>query len=150
MISGFKWMVLLGATLLLAGCTSPRVFVLHSPMQPTNAQSVTYTATATDSDGVTAIEIWEDRNTLTTCNGMQCATNVSTTQLTTCNISPAQVNANCTFTTAGGYPDSSFIASSPRYRARARSFAPATRSVCAPGSFFAPFPWRTDGRCNAV
>lgn len=116
MMSGFKWIVFLGAALLLAGCTSPRVFVLHAPMQPTNAQPVTYTATATDSDGVTAIEIWEDRNTLTTCNGMQCANNVSTARLTTCNISPAQVNASCTFTTTGGYPNGSFIG----YRAVAR------------------------------
>ena len=94
----------------LAACEGPNVFVLHSPIQPSNTQPVTYTATAVDSDGVASIEIWEDRNTLTTCsNGMQCATHVSTSRLRICNFSPPITNATCTFTTGSGYPDSSFI-----------------------------------------
>lgn len=103
--------LLLSACLaLVVGCNNPRVFVLHSPMQPTNAQTVTYTATATDSDRIRSIEIWEDRNTLGSCaNGMHCATRVSTSRLTTCTINPPQTPATCTFTTAGGYPDGSFI-----------------------------------------
>ena len=94
---------------LAAACVSPQAFILHSPMQPTSAQTVTYTATATDDEGVTRMEIWEDRNTLTTCNGMQCASRVSTQMLRRCDFSPAQTNATCTFTTTSGYPDSSFI-----------------------------------------
>jgi len=122
----------------LAGCVSPRVFVLHSPMQPTNTQQVTYTATANDSDGVSSIEIWENRNTLTTCtNGMQCATPVSTTRLTTCNFSPALTNATCTFTTSSGYPDGSFVG----YKAIARDTTGRTGSEG--WIYFAggAFPW---------
>lgn len=122
----------------LAACTSPRVFVLHAPMQPTNTQPVTYTATASDSDGVASIEIWENRNTLTVCsNGMQCATPVSTTRLTTCNFSPAQTNATCPFTTSAGYPDGSFIG----YRAVARDTTGRTGSEG--WIYFAAgaFPW---------
>lgn len=108
-----RWLTLplLGAALCgVAGCNGPSVFILHSPAQPTNAQTVTYTATAQDADGVSSIEIWENRNALTTCNGgMQCATPVSTSLLRTCNFAPTQANANCAFTTASGYPDGSFI-----------------------------------------
>ncbi|MGI9078694.1 MAG: hypothetical protein ACR2G6_15400 [Gemmatimonadaceae bacterium] len=107
------------ATFLLAsGCsTAPRVFVLHAPVQPNNAQTVTYTAAAQDADGVSSIQVWEDRNTLSVCNnGMQCATHVSTTLLRTCSFAPPQNNATCTFTTTAGYPDGSFIG----YRAVAR------------------------------
>jgi hypothetical protein len=101
---------------LLIGCGAPTIFVLHSPLQPSNAQNVTYTATSSDSDGVTSIEISEDRNTLGTCtNGMQCATRVSTKRLTTCNFNPPQPDAQCAFTTTSPYPDGSFIG----YRATA-------------------------------
>jgi hypothetical protein len=86
-------------------------------MQPNNTQAVTYTAAASDSTGVASIEIWEDRNTLALCsNGMQCATRVATSRLTSCNFSPPQNNATCTFTTTSGYPNGSFIG----YRAVAR------------------------------
>jgi len=78
---------------------------------------VTYTANASDPDGVASIELWEDRNTLAACsNGMHCATRVSTTRLTTCSFSPALSPATCSFTTPAPYPDASFIG----YRAVAR------------------------------
>ena len=111
-----RYLSLVIAAFVLGACQGPSVFVLHSPMQPTNAQTVTYTANAVDSDGVSSIEIWEDRNTLSLCNNVQCANHVSTSLLRTCNFSPAQTNATCSFTTTAGYPDSSFIG----YRAVAR------------------------------
>lgn len=127
------------ATLMLAiGCAAPRVFVLHSPIQPNNTQPVTYTATAVDTDAVSSIEIWEDRLTLGLCsNGMQCATRVSTSRLTTCTFSPPQSNATCTFTTASGYPDGSFVG----YRAVAANNR--GRSASDGWIYFAggAFPW---------
>jgi len=102
------WLVL--AALTMSACAGPNVFILHSPIQPSNTQPVTYAARAVDSDGVASMEIWEDRNTLSLCsNGMQCATRVSTSLLRTCNFNPPQTSATCTFTTASGYPDGSFI-----------------------------------------
>jgi len=38
--------------------SQPKVRVLHSPMQPTNLQTVEYTATAHAPNGVSAIHIW--------------------------------------------------------------------------------------------
>src|SRR5262249_24314897 len=112
-----RWLILFAPAVFTA-CGAPTVFVLHAPLQPSSTQSVPYTASATDRDGVTAIEIWEDRNTLGTCaNGMQCATRVSTTRLQTCPFNPPQQNAQCAFTTSAAYPDGSFIG----YRSTARN-----------------------------
>ncbi|MGK2962233.1 MAG: hypothetical protein ACSLFK_08815 [Gemmatimonadaceae bacterium] len=124
---------------MLASCaTVPTVFVLHSPIQPNNTQTVTYTATASHADGIAAIEIWENRNRMHLCsNGMQCATSVSTGILRTCTFSPVQTTANCAFTTTAGYPDSSFVG----YRAVARSAG--NKSATEGWIYFAAgaFPW---------
>ena len=106
------------AVLSLAGCNNfaPGVFVLHSPVQPDNATNVTFSAEARDSDGgVSTIRIWENRYLLDVCNGMQCASFVSSALLEECTFSPPTSPATCDFTTAAAYPDSSYVA----YRAEA-------------------------------
>lgn len=109
----------LAAVAVLAGCSNwpPGIFVLHSPIQPASTDNVTFTADASDSDGgVATIEIWERRYKLDLCsNGMMCANFVSSALLRTCNFSPPQSPANCTFTTSAAYPDSSFVS----YQAKA-------------------------------
>lgn len=95
----------------ISGCgPGPRVFVLHSPIQPTSAQPVTYTASAEDPDGVASIEIWEDRHALRTChNGTPCATRISTTRLTLCEFKTPRPSERCSVTIEKGYPDGSLI-----------------------------------------
>ena len=113
-----RQLLVLAAAMLLSACQNwpPGVFVLHSPAQPANADNVTFTAQGRDSDGgIARIEIWERRYLLDVCNGMQCASFVSSALLETCDFSPPQANATCAFTTTAGYPDSSYVA----YQARA-------------------------------
>jgi hypothetical protein len=94
----------------LFGCQGPSVFILHSPMQPSRAQPVTYTASAQDPDGVQSIEIWEDRNELGTCaNGQPCGTPLATARLHTCTFTPPEKEASCAFTVTSGYPDRSLV-----------------------------------------
>jgi hypothetical protein len=98
------------AALLVLGCQGPQVFVLHAPIQPSNAQPVTYTSSAEDPDGVRTIEIWEDRQELKPCtNGMPCAMRVSVTKLKTCTFDPPDKHGSCAVTTPSGYPDNSLI-----------------------------------------
>ena len=100
----------LAALVGLLGCQGPQVFVLHEPIQPSNTQPVTYTASAEDPDGVRSIEIWEDRQELKPCqNGMPCAVRLAITNLKTCALEPPQTQGTCTVTTPVGYPDNSLI-----------------------------------------
>ena len=105
-----RWMYFAPLAAMLYGCTDPTVLVLHSPMQPTSTQAVTYSASAYDIEGVQTIEIWEDRNQLAICpGGVPCATPVSTTQIADCNYPFLRFKATCEFVTPSGYPDASLI-----------------------------------------
>jgi hypothetical protein len=94
--------------LLLSGC-GPSVLITQSPVQPTNAQNVTYTSQVSGT-GITSVEIWESRYTLGVCsNGMQCAFFQSSALLHTCSYTVPASSPTCTFTTTAPYPDGSFI-----------------------------------------
>jgi len=96
----------------MAAC-SPSVLITQSPVQPTNAQNVTYTA-QTSGPGITSVEIWESRYALNgdVCdmrNFIGCAFFLSTTLLHTCAYAFPASSPTCSFTTAAPYPDGSII-----------------------------------------
>lgn len=86
---------------------NPDIFVLHSPIQPTSQQNVTYSATIPSSSGIASIIFWEERRTLTLCSGMKCSIpdpnyptprTIATCILQTnsCNvINPTEINGIC-------------------------------------------------------
>ncbi len=97
----------------LAGC-SPQVLITHSPVQPTNAQNVTYTAQASG-PGITSVEIWESRYALNgdVCDYRDfiggCAVLQSSTLLHTCSYMFPTSSPTCSFVTTSPYPDESII-----------------------------------------
>lgn len=121
---------------------APEVFILHSPIQPSKTQTVTYAATATDSSGIASIVIWEERRKLEPCGGQKCSILISTTDLKTCSFTaPFQTSGTCTVTTTSGYPDASHIG----YRVTATS-GTGVPSVDEGYVYFAAgaFPWPDD------
>jgi hypothetical protein len=94
--------------------TLPKVTVLHSPMQPTNSQAVTYTAKAHAPLGVSVIKIWRWSlgygKFCVDWVGGQCVPlkGPQVTLIKTCNFPEAPVDAVCAVQN-GPYADGSFI-----------------------------------------
>ena len=96
----------------LAGC-SPQVLITHSPVQPTSAQNVTYTAQVAGS-GITSVEIWESRYILNgaACDWphfLGCAVLQSSALLHTCSYAFTASNPSCSYVTTSPYPDGFII-----------------------------------------
>ena len=87
---------------------APDVFILHDPIQPSQNQQVTFTATATPATGdtITSIRILEERYTLSLCGGQVCSTLVSGDVLIKDCTPPS---SNTCAVTVASYPNLSYI-----------------------------------------
>ncbi len=120
---------------------APEVFILHSPIQPSSSQAVTYTATASDPDGIASIVISEERRTLGLCDGQKCSIFVATSNIQRCLFtSPYQITQPCTVTTTSAYPDASHIG----YRVTATNGTGGTSTEGYVYFAAGVFPWPND------
>ena len=77
----------------------PQVFILHKPIQPDSSQQVTYTATASDPQGIKSIVISVERRELKLHRGQKISDFISATDLKTCQfLPPFQTSETCTVT----------------------------------------------------
>jgi len=119
----------------------PQVFIMHSPLQPDSLQQVTYTATASDPQGIKSIVISaEIREFKKNSQGQKISEYLSTTDYKVCTFAPPyQTNETCEVS-KGPYSNGSHIG----YRVTATS---ANGEISTEGYIYfagGDFPWPED------
>lgn len=118
----------------------PQVFIMHSPLQPDSSQQVTYTATASDPQGVKSIVISAEHRRFILYQGQKISEYGSTVDYKVCTFGPQYPTSGTCKVTKGPYSDGSHIG----YRVTATS---ATGEISTEGYIYfagGAFPWPED------
>jgi hypothetical protein len=87
----------------------PQVFIMHDPIQPDSSQQVTYTATASDPQGIKSIVISAQHRRFILYQGQKISEYISTTDYKVCSFPPPYPTSETCPVTKGPYSDGSHI-----------------------------------------